>query len=350
MSINLNFNQTSSSAQSQESSRLDYVLIAGPGRSGTTWLGHILNTYQHCSYKHEPFLPSKSTPYNQWRNDLNSGDIEELRSRFQSLCRDCYFEIDQPPPGKSFRRPAKSFRRQNPQLLRLLYGLGKRIDPIKNLYEWYGRANLSEQTPVLIKEVNFPNELLPRLCEVLQPHLIAIIRNPFANIASYFKGVELSLFGQARPRKIASLRKDIDSPSGQHLWKYREQLEQMSLAQLEAVRWRVQVEPLVEYARTYEPSLVVLYEDLCADPHGKTAEIFEFLGWELTPVTSNFINQSISGERSLPKTSKAYYSVYRDPQESLSKWKTQLTAEQKADIASVIRESPLQDFWSDIPL
>ena len=35
------------------------VMIAGKGRSGTTWLAQIMNSYEHCSYKHEPFLGQK---------------------------------------------------------------------------------------------------------------------------------------------------------------------------------------------------------------------------------------------------------------------------------------------------
>ncbi len=68
MMPNLKLNQTSSRNNkldpvSKDSLKSQYVLIAGPGRSGTTWLGQIMNTYEHCCYKYEPFLPSKSTPY-----------------------------------------------------------------------------------------------------------------------------------------------------------------------------------------------------------------------------------------------------------------------------------------------
>ncbi|MCP2727414.1 sulfotransferase domain-containing protein [Limnofasciculus baicalensis] len=345
---NLKLNDTSSSKKKpdlvlKDSLPCQYVLIAGPGRSGTTWLGQIMNSYEHCCYKYEPFLPSKSTPYSQWKQDLESRDTEELRHRFQALCSRAYHDVDMPP------FPPKSFRKQNPQLLHLLYSLGNRIEGLKFLYEWYGSPKMNGETSVLIKDVNFPNKLLPRLCDLLQPHLLAMIRNPFANIASYLKGVSLDLF--QKPDQLAKatrLRESIATSASLHLFQYCDRLDRMSIEQLEAIRWCLQVEPLIQYAQTYEGGLVVVYEDLCADPHGKTTEIFQFVGWEIGESTRDFIKASTSGEKQSSKTSNSYYSVYRDPRESMSKWKQQLTPEQIADIASVVRESPAINLWSDL--
>ncbi len=330
--------------QSLNNSSPQYVLITGPGRSGTTWLGQIMNTYQNCIYKYEPFLPSKQTPYTAWKNNLNSDDLEKLRDDFWSLCCQCYYGVDAPP------FPPKSFRKQKGEILHFFYGLGKRIDLLKYLYQWYGRPQLTKDTSVLIKDVNFPNQMLPRLYEVLQPYLIAMIRNPFANIASYLKGVELSLFAKERTQKVDKLEQLLASPEGKHLAQYRQQLRNMSVAQFEAVRWRFQVEPLVEYVRNHDQSLLVVYEDLCTDPHSKITAIFDFVGWQLDQAVHDFIDLSTSGETKVSESSKAYYSVYRDPTKSMSKWKTQLTEQQKIDIASIISDSPLKDLWSDLPL
>lgn len=322
-----------------------YVLLVGPGRSGTTWLGQIMNQYEHCSYKYEPFLESTASPYRDWKHDLEFGDIEQLRYSIHSLCNDCHHEVDIPP------FIPKSFRHQNIQLLQLLYNLGKRNSALKNLYQWYGKNTLSSHNPILIKDVNFPNKLLPKLCQVLLPHFIAIIRNPFANIASYLKGVEIGLFGKQASGKIDRFRQHIlNEPACEHLSPYIPQLETMSTFQLEALRWRIQVEPLVDFAKNYDQGLVVVYEDLCLDPHTKTKEIFDFVNWELSQTTKDFIDQSISGDQAFLRKTKSYYSVYRDPRQSMNKWKKQLSREQQDEIAVVIRDSPLKNLWSDLPL
>lgn len=336
-------NDRLSSPSNREPSSLNYVFLLGKGRSGTTWLAQIMNTYEHCSYKHEPFLKKKSTDYNTWLSEIQSGEREALRRRFDSLCRDCYHDVDMPP------FPPKSFRWQNPKLLHFLYGTSKRVPALKPLYQGYGKSALTARTPVLIKDVNFPEELLPRLSEVLEPHVLAVVRNPFSNIASYLKGVELDLFGQSEP-KIELVRKALQKPVNQALSHYLDRLDTLSPAQVEAVAWRIQVEPLVEFVSNYDRGMAVVYEDLCNDPMGKTTEIFDFVGWELGAPTRDFIDRSISGATANPKSSQSYYSVYRDPRQSLSKWKKQLSAEQIEDIASIVRESPIKGLWSDLPL
>jgi len=327
----------------QTGSPFNYILITGPGRSGTTWLGQIMNTYEHCSYKYEPFMRSRL--YKDWKKELRSGDGGQLCRRFEWLCCQCYHEVDLPP------FPTKSFRWQNPHLLYLLYRLGNRIKGWKSLYEWYGQTKLTPQHPILIKDVNFPNSLLPRLGEVLQPKLIAMIRNPYGRIASIIKGRDLNFINKLSAlEQVERIRRSMDAVGGNFLAEFRDRLEEMSPVQLEAVIWRLQVEPLVEYTRSYDQGLVVVYEDLCHDPHGKITEIFDFVGWDVGQTTRDFIHESTSGERQYATQSKTYFSIYRDPHTSMSKWKTQLTAEQQADIAVVIRDSPLKDLWSDLPL
>ena len=96
-------------------------MITGKGRSGTTWLAQIMNSYEHCSYKHEPFLAQKSTGFNRWCEDLPSGEIDELRRRFDALCRSCVHGVDQPP------FPPKPLRPQDPRVLHALYSAGRRV-------------------------------------------------------------------------------------------------------------------------------------------------------------------------------------------------------------------------------
>lgn len=344
MSINLESNIVSDPQLASSNKLPQYVLIVGPGRSGSTWLGQIANNYHNCIYKYEPFLASKQTPYSVWKQNLDSQNIQKLRDDFWSLCCSCNYEVDLPP------FTPKSFRKQKKAILRFLYGMGKKTELFQHLYQAYGRPQLTKDTAVLIKDVNFPNRLLPRLCEVLQPHLIGLIRNPFANIASYIKGVELSLFAREHSQQVARLEQLLRSPEGQHLAQYRGRLKDMSVAQFEAVRWRFQVEPLAAYIRSHEQSLLVVYEDLCADPQGKVAEIFDFVGWQLDQNVLDFIARSTAAKTQNAKSAKAYYSVYRDPKQSMSKWKTQLDEQQQADIASIICDSPLKNLWSDLPL
>ena len=98
-----------------------------------------------------------------------------------------------------------------------LYGIGNRVPQLRGLFERYARPHMHEDADVLIKDVNFPNELLPRLCEILQPHLVPIVRNPFANIASHLKGVEKGYFAEITDQDRARVRELIDDVgAGKH--------------------------------------------------------------------------------------------------------------------------------------
>lgn len=69
---------------------LRYALLLGWGRSGTTWIGQLLNRYSGCQHKYEPFNSRKCEAYFTWLDDLIAGkDTDELRALFEELCCGC---------------------------------------------------------------------------------------------------------------------------------------------------------------------------------------------------------------------------------------------------------------------
>lgn len=336
---------------------LRYVLITGKGRSGTTWLAQILNSHPSCCYKHEPFPAWKRTPYSDWKAELLAGaDRAALRDSFEEICRGCHHDVDLPP------FPEKTFRRGNPRILHWLHALGSRVDALRGLYESYGRPRLAADGEILIKDVNFETAHLPALCETIGATLLPTIRNPFANVASHLSGVAKGIFESDRESDARRAREIIEAPGGEAYRAYLSELEKMPEAMFEALRWRIQVEPLVEVGEAQPRSRTVVYEDLCEDPLGETQRIFDFIGWELTAATRAFIESSTSGPAGAAGTSgdgganegaesrRAYFSVFRDPRQSMNKWRDQLSATEQEQIAEVMRDSPLRGRWRDLPL
>lgn len=343
------------------SQELKYLMIVGRGRSGTSWMGGIMNTYRYCIYKYEPFL---KIPYCDWFENLNQPDAEKLRAQFEKLCLQCHHGVDMPP------FLPKSFRPRNPILLHALYALANRVKRYKSLYEWYGKPQINQaehEISILIKQVNLPNEKLPDLCRVLNPKIVGLVRNPFANVASHLVGVRGYLFKGARPKspqpdlekgkaksiraKINGLlREEIVQSGNKAFLKYSDCLEKMNLQTFAAVSWRVRVEPMVEFIENYSKGLLIVYEDMCGDPLGVSKRIFDFAGWEMTDFTKNYIKKTTTAKKIHRSTFKSYYSIFQDPRKSMNKWKTQLTDEEQRDIASVIKDSPLKKFWPDMPL
>ena len=237
---------------------LRYAFLLGRGRSGTTWIGQILNRYAGCHYKYEPFNRDKPAAYRRWLVDLPHGDDADLHRRFDALMRGCDAQRRLPRRSSSSptvvspspASPRVADRRRSCRLLR-------------SLYERYGRPSYRPGDWALIKQVNFPNEHLHRLDAVLEPHMLAIVRNPFASVPSMFRfsagGAEraaahrclggpcrraappsVARFGVPQPFQLTSSGECPRPPSRRS-------------------RWRIQSEPLAEFApkfaarAAYEP-------------------------------------------------------------------------------------------------
>ena len=105
---------------------------------------------------------------------------------------------------------------------------------------------------------------------------------------------------------------------------------------------------MVLIARRSGPCHLVIYENLCADPHGETTALFEFLGWKLGQATRTFIDASVAGSRTPRGSRKNFFSVYRDPATCVQAWRKQLTQSQVSEIRATMRGSPLAHLWPDL--
>jgi len=317
--------------------QMNYVFLLGRGRSGTTWLGRILSRYSRCNYKFEPFNPPKDTPYNHWLRQIDHGDATVLSDEFRLICSRCFHNIDYPP---FFRR---SCLRQSPALLRLTWQCAEIFSWMQIAYEWYGRPTFSNGDSVLIKQVNFPNEILPQLTTVLAPTIIGLIRNPYASVSSAIK-----FYGERpmrTPESMSRVLQLIAMPGYESLRHFSDTLTKMSNSAFEALRWRIQTEPLVEFTQQYRNGKVVLYETAVRQPHEVTKDIFNFLNWQYDDSIDQLINSMAGGEKKLICSRRRQFSVYRDPTDSLNKWKKNLTKSQIGDIDQVCSESPLMKYW-----
>ena len=325
--------------------RSPYVFLTGKGRSGTTWLANILATHPHCVYKHEPFLDYKPTPFRTFLAQLPSGEPETLRRDFERACRGCHASIDEPLPQQA------GMRRLPPRPLAWLRRAAIRIPALDPLYGFLGRPRLVSGDAVLIKDVNFPNELLGRLCAAIAPRLVAVVRNPFANVASLLQGRDSGAFWRPpSPDGAERVLELLERPELAHLRRFRDSVRRMPVTAFEALRWRIQAEPLADFATSRPDARLIVYEHFCRDPFAGAEALFAFAGWPLRQPTVDFIEASIQGPKPGLDARRSFYSVFRNPNESLNKWKADLSLEQQQQIAEVVKDSPLLDFWPELPL
>jgi hypothetical protein len=326
---------------------MHFAMLLGRGRSGTSWIGQILNQYQRCVYKYEPFNVGKNEQFTHWIADLAAGeDLDRLRDRFEALCRCCIHDVDYPP----FLR--KACRRQPPAVLRLTWQLGKVYPPARRVYEWYGRPAYGPDDWVLVKQVNFPNEHLDRLAAAIAPSIVAVLRNPYASVASSLRFYRTNSSESFRTERavdrvlelLPSMQQYGVPPYG------RDELVSMPDAAFEALRWRIQSEPLADFATRYERGLAVTHERFASEPQQCAREVFDFLHWPIDEATvDRYIGETTAGERHRPGASaqKQMHSLYRDPIAATQRWRSDLTDRQVAEIERVVSGSKLLSMWSE---
>ncbi|MAW60768.1 MAG: hypothetical protein CMJ94_08030 [Planctomycetes bacterium] len=327
--------------------KIQHAFLLGRGRSGTTWIAQILNRFSGCVYKDEPFNPGKNRAYTAWQDALGEQAAEQARIDYDRLVRGCVHDVDYPP----FLR--KSCRPQPPAMLRASWQLGKAIPALRGIYHWYGRPKLRDGDWVLTKQVNFPNEKLPALCEALDPKLMAVLRGPFASVSSSLRFYHKTAAAEFRPahalQRVAELTAELEGElPGMRAYSPAE-LEAMSEAAFEALRWRIQTEPLARFTAAHPQGLVVTHEGFAADPLGSAEQAFAFLGWPLEDAVREFIDASTAGTRhqAFASDEKKQHGVHRDPKEAVQRWRKDLDAQQIEEISAIIAPSELLGLWPD---
>jgi hypothetical protein len=320
-----------------------YAFLLGRGRTGTTWIGQVLNQFPGCHYKYEPFLAHKPAEFVRWLGDLEGADRDELRARFRRLCDGCFLDVDFPP----FLR--KTCRRQSPALLRAAWQIGKLWPPARGLYQWYGRPAFRAGDWVLIKQVNFPNEKLGRLAEVLAPKVVALVRNPYASVdASLRFAAGPNGRPVKRPESLREVAEELRTLGALEIPVTPEELADLSDAAFAAVTWRIQIEPMVAFARSYENGYILKYEDFAERPKEAAREVYRFLGWGYDDAIDRFIDRTSQGGDRRPGRRNSDFSIYRDSRTMIHRWRQELSPGQVQDIRRILQGCRLMDLWPEL--
>jgi hypothetical protein len=248
------------------------LFVAGTGRSGTTWLGDLLNADNRCRVIFEPFMPGSSA--------LGGHDVPR------------------------YIRPTDRDPETIGVVERILLGKFRSS-------RWTSRGNrrlVSRQR--MIKDVQ-SNLRLGWLREAFPPFpIVLIVRHPCAVAASRGR------LGDAR-----SIEALLDEPMlvEDHLLPYLEEINRLESPFERAVaRWCIETfVPLSQLGRGLDLE-VVLYEQLVDDPTAVLSPVFGRLG---LPIPDRFDERV----RTPSHTSYRGGSPLADPTEAKNEWRTLLT-------------------------
>jgi len=310
--------------------------IIGPGRSGTTWAGTIVDSCPDVIYRFEPFhrMAAVSREFKTWFERLKNQAVHEsdIASLYDLL------RIADPLVNKAPFFAGKSYRVRT--LGRSPLWPVARIFPPAN---WLYRAAYTPVAgpPLVFKEVTFIKPIRTLIEQTAVP-IVYLVRHPCATVLSEIRGQGYER-NPARQRRLRELLLE-------HAPHYVEQFEAIiagqDIAARTALLWRAEVEACTIAIQGSSRGMLLTYEQLAADAYRESERMLEHLGLEFGDGTRQYLDvlhgRNSTGGR-LPRRTgwgKKYFSVYRNPRDEKDSWKRRITAGEQQKIESAVQGSP----------
>ena len=280
------------------SKRLNFLI--GSPRSGTSWLGNILDSHPETVYRMEPDtilrgeypFTSDVSYASAAREHINA--LANLRSLKVSGSRPVFKKSDH---GILEHRAKVAYVYLFKALERLRVPMGRVSVP--DFVDTAGKTTIIKSVSMLGR-ANSWHDACPG------SRVVHIIRHPCGHVYSSIQG-----------RLSGNLEDQI--PLGFEACgiarKYgidRRRLETMSEVDRLAWRWAILNEKATQDIPT---SLVLTYEQLCADPIGETKRVLGFLDLAWLPQVEDFVISSTSSGDG------AFFETRRDPMKAANRWR-----------------------------
>lgn len=267
--------------------KLTRVAIHGVPRSGTSWIGEIVNSSPHTAYRYQPLFSYAH------KSCLNGDSSREDIDRFFS------------------------------RLIRCDDGFTNQIT--KRLSGDLPRFKKTRITHVAYKEVRYMNILFNLMEKTDDVRLCAVIRNPLSTISSWLR----------TPREF---RRDLGW-SALEEWRYAGKKNLNLSEEFNGYeKWKEAAHTFLDLKKAHGDRVhVIVYADILRSPGPETERLFEFLELPMTAQTKDFLRDSTTSEKN------GSYSVFRKHQ-SDEKWKADLPAEISRQIQEDLKGTDLERF------
>ena len=315
--------------------------IVGPGRSGTTWAGTLVDSSPEVIYRFEPFhrMMAVDQKFRQWFDKLKRQQVGErdIQSIYLLLCRAHPF-INKPPFfSEKLYRQSTFGRRQ-------MWPIAKVVPLARKIY----REAYSTQPgpPLAFKEVTFVKPL-QNLLERTSIPVVYLVRHPCATVLS-------DVTGQMQGKMPSSRQRQLRDVLLEHTPELAERFESViagtDLVQRTALLWRCEIETCVQMVRHSTNGMVLTYEQLAEDAYTHAKELFAHFGLRFSEQSERYIDflYGLKGDgQHAPRRTgwgHSYFSVYRNPREEKDAWKARISADDRRKVEAIVEDSPVVQF------
>lgn len=317
------------------------ILVFGMPRSGTTWVGKLFDSHPDTLYRHEPDSVQR-LHMPRFPGKKGAHENREALERFVAALpgwRSPEVVGKQPLFPKSYQsaaalgayrasvvaaKAASRMHRHFPCLYRPTAADCDRVRLVWKSIESSGRLGMIV-------------EALPNT------HAIHLMRHPCGYIASVLRGEAMRRFSGARPSadELWLLGMLLDTPVAKNHPVSLAEIEMLTPEERLAWRWVLTQEQVLGDVSGCDRVLTVRYEDICDQPLAMTRRMFRFTGLDWHPQTGQFVQASTGA------THADYYSVYKSPQVSAGRWRSELPSRVVDRILRILRDSTMSRFYPD---
>lgn len=276
-----------------------HILVTGPHRSGTTWLGKTLSQPEEIELVYEPFNPdfvryNFDYTFDYW--------FEHVPTSKKQIDIERY--IDQYIPNNGFQHARKVCRESG--------------NSFKSPLIFCKKLLLSHKRPrYLLKD---PIALLSAgwLYERYNFLVICITRKPLAFVGSLKKqGWDFDF------NNILCQERLVD----EYLPKFKKQMKNVQnngdFIDRAALLWNVLNTIILQYKEKYSGWYFTTHEDVALNSHVRFKEMYEYVELPFTAEIENYIKEYTSDQN--PGEAKSHQYQPRDAERTLDSWKNRLT-------------------------
>lgn len=318
------------------------ILVFGMPRSGTTWIGKLFDSHPDTLYRHEPDSVQCLTVPLYPETENAALYREELQRFVKSMpqMRSPKVVGKQPLFRKSYLSEA-SF-----DVYRVSVAIAKAASRIQRNVPCLYRptAGAFERGRLVWKSIESPGRLGVCIEALPDVRAVHVMRHPCGYVASLLRGEA----GGRMPSSAADrwhFKLLLSTATGKKKGLRLDDAMHLTREERLAWRWVLTHEKILADISRCDRVLTVRYEDVCADPLAMTQRMFEFTGLDWQSQTEGFVRASTQTTRRATDTD--YYSVFKPPQASAGRWRTELAPEVIERVMGVVRSSPLHRFYPE---
>lgn len=316
------------------------ILVAGAGRSGTTWLGKLLDASPWVLYRHEPDNLRRL----DWFRDVPSRiEPEDPAPRPREAFQEALWRCAERHALHFIRPPRfrKAFLRNGTlAALELALRAAGRLQrtrspelPLPGLL-WHGDAGRAR---LVVKSVTSNMRLAWIRRHFPEIRIVLIVRHPGGYLSSWMRGSRSEGWrgfgdrGRLDPTVLPLRRRE-------HA-RWLDRYEKGTPFERELIYWIVANEtPLLELGRD-EGVTTVVYEDLCEAPASVVARVYEACDLEMGAQTRGFVEASTS------RHDERFHAVFKDPRKAASEWRERLAEAEVERVEGWLAETSLAPLW-----